>query len=202
MTIDEDDRTVISAAFDAAQQRTSAQLQAVLAETSSDYALGPLVASFLIALAAPWPLILFTILPTQSIFTAQLAVSLVLLALFSLPKLRMALTPARARRAIAHRAALTQFVIRGGERAAGRNAVLIYVSLAERYARVIAGEEACRHISQAEWQKLVDALTANIAENGARAALVGAAVSAADLLAPHFPGQSGGASRLAHFHLV
>lgn len=202
MTIIEDDRMAISAAFDAAQRRTSAPLQAVLAEASSDYALGPLVASFLVALAAPWPLILFTTLPTQSVFTTQLAVSLVLLALFSFPRLRLALTPKRARRAIAHRAALTQFVIRGGERSQGRNAVLIYVSLAERYARVIAGEEACRLVSQAEWQKLVDALTANMAEDGARAALIGAAASAADLLAPHFPGQNGGASRLAHFHIV
>jgi len=202
MAISDNDRQAIEAAFDAAQRRTSAPLIGVMAEASSDYALAPLLGSFLVALATPWPLLLFTAVSAQRIFAVQLLVVLVALALFSFPRLRVALTPMPVRKNLAHRAALVQFVARGGERAAGRNTVLIYVSLAERYARVIAGEAAATKISAAEWQRLIDALTQKIAAEGEKQALTEAAERAADLLAPHFPGESGDVPRLTHFHLM
>ena len=141
----------IEAAFDAAQARTRAPLMGVVAESSSAYAAAPLAAAFLIALASPWPLLLFTEISAERIFAIQLALALFGLALFSHPRARAALSGARARRAKAHRAALVQFGARLAGHAGDGEGALIYVSLAERYARVVTGAEAARFIPAADW---------------------------------------------------
>jgi putative membrane protein len=195
-----EDHQAIEAAFDAAQARTSAPLMGVAAEASSDYAAAPLSTALILALLAPWPLLLLTRISAERIFAAQLAVALAALGLFSFASLRVKLTSRRARRAIAHRAALVQYAMRGGEHAPGRNAVLIYVSLAERYARIIAGDEASRHITAQQWQGLVDDLTSEMAKGDVKAALSAAAGRAADMLAPHFPPSGESAPKAARFH--
>ena len=197
-----DDHKAIETVFDAAQARTSAPLMGVAAEASSDYAAAPLSATLVVALLAPWPLLLLTRIYAERIFAVQLAVALAGLALFSFAGLRVKLTPRSARRSIAHRAALVQFAMRGGEHAPGRNAVLIYVSLAERYARVVAGDEAARHITAQQWQGLVDGLTSDMAKGDLKTAMGAAAGRAADMLAPHFPPTGETAPKGARFHLA
>ncbi len=201
-TVSTEDHSAIEAAFDAAQTRTSAPLMGVAAAASSDYAAAPLSAALVLALFAPWPLLLLTEISAERIFAVQLGVALAALALFSFASLRVKLTPARARRSLAHRAALVQFALRGGEHAPGRNAVLIYISLAERYARVVAGDEASRHIHAREWQGLVDSLTTDMAKGDVKAAIGAAAAKAADMLAPHFPPTGVAVAKAARFHTV
>jgi len=190
----------IEAAFDAAQARTRAPLMGVVAESSSAYAAAPLAAAFLIALAAPWPLLLFTEISAERIFAVQLALALFGLALFSHPRARAALSGARARRAKGHRAALVQFGARLASHAGGDEGALIYVSLAEHYARVVTGAEAARLVPAADWQALVDRLTKAIASGGLETAVAQAAAEAADMLAPHFPPSGHPAARGARFH--
>src|ERR1700688_885512 len=143
----------------------------------------PLLWSSLLALATPWPLLIFTRLPAEHIFLAQLVVCLAAMAILSLPPLRVLLIPRRVRRANAHRAALVQYSVRGIDRAG----VLIYVSLAERYARVIADEGACGVVGAAQWQGVVDALVADLGSGETARAMSNAATRCADLLAPEFP---------------
>ena len=52
--------------------------------------------------------------------------------------------PRKARRAIAHRVAIEQFVSHGIVGNKDRAAILLFVSLAEGYARIIADEIAAR----------------------------------------------------------
>ena len=198
--VSQEDHKVLEAAFDAAQARTGAPLMGVAAEASADYAEAPLALTLLIALAAPWPWLLFTRVSAERVFAIQLGLALVALALSSFSQVRVRLTPRGARRSHAHRAALVQFLLRGGEHAPGRNAVLIYVSLAERYARVIAGDEASRHISAQQWQGLVDSLTSDMAKGDLEAAMSAAAGRAADMLAPHFPANGEVPFKGARFH--
>jgi len=195
-----DDHKAIEAAFDAAQARTRAPLMGVAVEASADYAAAPLAMALVLILAAPWPLLLLTRVSAERIFAFQLGLALVALALASFTSVRVWLTPRRARRANAHKAALAQFAVRGGEHAPERNAVLIYVSLAERYARIVAGDEASRHISAQQWQGVVDGLTADMAKGDLKAAMSGAAGKAADMLAPHFPPIGEPAPKGARFH--
>ena len=200
MTTSDEDVLAIEAAFETAQARTSAPLICVLAPASSDYALPPLLWSGLIALATPWPLLMFTPWSAEKIFIVQILVCLVALATLSLTPIRPWLTPARMRRAQAHRAALVQFSIRGLDRAPLRNGVLLYVSLAERYARVIADAGACKDIDATRWQGLIDALTNDLAAKGTREALTSAAARAGDLLATPFPAAGGPPRHGSRFH--
>ena len=88
----------------------------------------------------PWPLIYVTQWSVQRIFLLQLVIFIVASLAFSWMPLRLMLVPRPVQRARAHRAALEQFVVRGVSRTRNRTGLLIFVSLAERYARIIADD--------------------------------------------------------------
>ena len=203
MALSAEQSRAVEAAFVAAQARTRAPLVGVLAAASSDHALMPVLWSGLLALATPWPLLIFTRLSAERIFLAQLFVCLVAMAALSLPRVRVLLISRRARRAHAHRAALVQYSVRGIDRAPDRAGVLVYVSLAERYARVIADEGACRIVSAAQWQSVVDELVADLGGGHTARAMSNAAARCADLLARDFPADPGAAMPHGQrFHVV
>jgi putative membrane protein len=202
MTIPREEAARIEAALRAAQARSSGQIVCVLARASSHYEMMPLVWSALIALAAPWPLLLFTELAAERIFIAQLALFLAALGMLSLPALRLRLTPRSVRRANAHRAALEQFVLRGVTHCAERNGILIYVSLAERYARIVADDGAAKVIAQAEWRTIVAALTDQMKSGDTGDALMDAATKCGELLARHFPAHDASAPTFQRFHIL
>ena len=193
----------VEAAFGLAQARTRAPLVGVLASASSDYELAPLLWTGLLALATPWPLLILTRLSAERIFLVQLVVCLAAIGVLSLPWVRAWLTPRRVRRGHAHRAALVQYSVRGIDRAAERTGVLVYVSLAERYARVIADEGACRVVNATQWQGVVDALVADLGRGETAQSMANAAARCADLLAPAFPADpSAGARHGQRFHVI
>ena len=194
----------IEAALAATQARTSSQIVCVLARASSHYETMPLIWSILLGLAIPWPLLLLTEQSAERIFLTQLAVFLIALVILSLTPLGVMLTPRSVRRANAHRAALGQFMIRGMSHSAERDSVLIFVSLAERYGRIVADDGAAAAIAQSQWQGVVDKMLAEIGGGALGDALVGAAARCADLLAPRFPPGRLDAHRPPHrhFHLI
>jgi putative membrane protein len=202
MPIDARQQAAVEAAFSAAQQRTRAPIVCVLAHASANYEFAPLLASGLLGLFAPWPLLVFTQLSAQRIFLAQLVVCFAASAILMASPLRLRLTPRRIQRAHAHRAALAQFQLRELDRIAERSGVLVYVSLAERYVRVVAAETAARAIAQDQWQAVVDALVADMRQRGPAEALARAAPRCADVLAPAFPPTGELPQRRQHFHVI
>jgi len=158
----QDDRQAISAAIRTAEQRTCGQIVCVLARSSSDYSAVPIQWAALMALIAPWPLIYFTRLTVQRIFLIQIIVFIVAALILSWSPLRMALVPRVGRRARAHRGALEQFFLRGLANTRHRCGVLIFVSLAEHYARIVADQGIAAKVPQSAWQAAVDALTAHM----------------------------------------
>jgi putative membrane protein len=202
MPIDARQAAEIEAAFSAAQQRTRAPIVCVLAHASANYEFAPLLASSLIGLATPWPLLVFTQLSAQRIFLVQLVACLATSAILMWSPLGLRLTPRRLQRANAHRAALAQFQLRELDRVGERSGVLVYVSLAERYARVVAAEAAAQAIAQSQWQGLIDALVADIGQRGPAEALARAAPRCAEVLAPAFPPAAELPQRRQHFHMI
>lgn len=186
------DHDRITGAIRSAETRTSGEIVCVLARSSSDYAFVPVLWAAVAALAAPWPLIALTQLSVQRIFLAQIAAFIVLTLIFSLPALRMALVPRQIRRARAHRAAVEQFFTRGLSRTPARNGILIYVSLAEHYARIVADEGIADKARQQEWQQAVDTLVAHARQDRVVDGFVAAVDLCADVLAKHYPPESGG----------
>ncbi len=187
MTVSVEDRERIAAAIRAAEARSSGEIVCVLARVSADaIGLSTLVAA-VAALALPWILVATTALPVQRILVCQVVLFAALLALFRLPALRVALLPRRAQRAVAHRVAMQQFISRGIARKKDRCGILIFVSLAEHYARVIVDDGIAAKVPQKEWQGVVDALVAHVRDGRIADGFVAAIEQCSDKLAEHFP---------------
>jgi putative membrane protein len=177
----------VSAAIRAAEQRTSGQIVCVLARSSSAYAHVPILWSTLLALIVPWPLIYFTPWSVQRIFLVQLVVFLLAALLFSWMPLRLLLVPRAAQRARAHRAAVEQFVVRRVANTKNRTGILIYVSLAEHYVRIIADEGIAQKVQQAEWQAAVDTMVSHMRTGEVAAGFTAAIERCGAVLAAHAP---------------
>ena len=185
MFIDPAEAARIEKAFDDAQTKTRAPLMCVLASASISRDAEFLLAACLLALVTPLPLLLFTEMSAQRIYVAQLLVAILAAVLGSVPWVRRMLVPKRASQAAGHRAALAQFVVRGLDRS--QCGVLVYVSLAEHYIRIIPAEDAARAVPQEEWQAVVDEALKPLAAGATEAALTNLAARCADLLARPFP---------------
>ena len=187
MEFTHEDRQVVSAAIREAERRTCGQIVCVLAHSSSEYAYVPILWATVLALATPWPLIDFTHWSVQRIFLLQLVIFIVAGILFSWTPLRLALVPRPIQRARAHRAALEQFVIRRVAHTRNRCGILIFVSMAEHYARVVADEGISEKVHQAEWQAAIDTLVGHIRDGGIAAGFVAAIERCGAVLATHAP---------------
>jgi putative membrane protein len=192
-TISAQDRDRISAAIHDAESRTSGEIVCVLARESTDATALPILLAALIALLLPWPLVAFTAMPVNLILLLQLVVFLALTMLLCLPRVRIALVPRAARRAMAHRMAMEQFMIRGIGRKADRTGVLIFVSMAERYARIVADRAIADRVSNREWQHAVDALIAHTRHGRIADGFVAAIEICGRVMEENFPrGQASG----------
>ena len=182
----QDHRRIAEAIHDAEAQ-TDGEIVCVVARSSSDYTYFPIIWASLAALCAPWPLIGLTQLTVQRIFILQLLVFIITLFVLSIPRLRILLVPRVVRRSRAHRAAMEQFHIRGMSRTRERTGVLIFVSLAERYARIVADEGISARVPQKTWQDAVDRLIAGCRDDKIADGLVAAVEMCGAVLARQFP---------------
>lgn len=187
MTLTQEDVDRIGAAIRDAEQRSSAEIVCVLARRSSDYAYVPALWAAFLALVAPWLLVASTNLSVRAILCAQALVFIVAALVFSFPPLRFALVPAPVKRARAHRAALEQFFTRGVANTKSRAGVLIFVSLAERYARIVADEAVAAYIPQEGWSATLDRLCEDMRAGEVGSGFVAAIEECARLLAPYAP---------------
>jgi putative membrane protein len=187
MDMTAEDRARISAAIRAAEAQTSGEIVCVLAQNSSGATVLPVFIAAAVALALPWLLVAVTNFAVQRILSLQIVVFVVLCAVLCLPPVRVALMPRAARRAIAHRVAVEQFNIRGIARTKDRSGILIFVSLAERYARIIADDGSAARVPQTQWQGAVDALVAHMRDGRIADGFIAAIDICAGELAAHFP---------------
>ena len=191
MSVSEQDRARIASAIRAAEANTSGEIVCVLARTSTDAAALPVLLAAAVALALPWLLVALTDISVERILVLQVAVFVVLAVVLCLPRVRVALVPRAARRHVAHRAAMEQFTMRGISRKKERTGILIFVSLAERYARIIADDGIAARVPQAEWQGAVDALVAHCSSGRIADGFISAIDACAAVLATHFPRTAG-----------
>jgi putative membrane protein len=190
------DRQRISAAIQAAEAKTSGEIVCVLARSSSDLTALPILIAALASFALPWLLVGFTNLSVQLILWLQLALFLGLVMLLCQPRVRVGLLPPATRRAIAHRAAMEQFMLRGIGRTKGRTGVLVFVSLAERYARIVADEAIASRVPQSQWQAAIDALVDHMRAGRMADGFVEAIDRCGSVLATHFPRMANGQNEL------
>ena len=187
MRFGSDDYEAVAVAIREAEKKTSGQIVCVLAHASSRYVHVPILWAIALALFVPWPLIDFTQLSVQRIFLIQLVVFIAAGLIFSWMPLRVLLVPRALQRSRAHRAAIEQFVIRSISHTRNRTGILIFVSLAEHYARIIADEGIAAKVPAAEWQAAIDALTTHMRDNQIATGFTAAIAQCGEVLARHAP---------------
>jgi putative membrane protein len=186
MPITPEDHSRIADAIRAAEQKTSGEIVCVLARSSSEYHAVPVLAGSLLALIVPWAFVFLTQWSVERILLAQFFIFVLATAICALTPLGMALVPRRIQRVRAHRAAMEQFHSLG--RLESRAGVLIYVSLAERYARVVVDDHLAAKIRASEWRAAVDALTSHMRDGRIADGFVAAIARCGRVLAEHAPG--------------
>jgi putative membrane protein len=187
MSISKEDHERIAIAIHSAEAKTSGEIVCVLAQTSSHTTALPVFIAAVASLVTPWLLMTFTAMTVHRILSLQVVVFLALLMLLCLPHVRIALMPRKARRAIAHRVAMEQFTSRGISRRIDRPGILVFVSLAERYARIIVDDKIAARVPQSEWQAAIDALIAHMRDGRIADGFITAVNVCGNELEKHFP---------------
>ena len=183
----EDQKERISQAISDAESKTSGEVIAVLTEMSNTYYYVPFMWAALAALIVPWPLIHFTWMSVQWIYLIQLLMFLVLLAVLWPKRRRAALVPKSIRQTHVRRRATEQFLAQNLHTTAGRTGVLIFVSIAERHAVILADHAIDAKVEAGAWQAIVEHLTRDIGEGRPTDGFVHAIEEIGKRLAQHFP---------------
>ncbi|MYZ50345.1 TPM domain-containing protein [Propylenella binzhouense] len=178
----------IAAAIRAAEATTDGEIFAVLASESDSYVF---IAVMWAALAALLGGILTVLvvrdLASVSLVIGQAVAFLVLCGLSAVPKIRMWIVPRAVQEARAQRHAMEQFLAHNLHATADRTGVLVFVSLRERYAAIIADKNINDRVGPAVWQATVDDLTKAIARGAVADGFVAAIEAAGKVLSEHFP---------------
>lgn len=206
-TLEPGDHERIAAAIRAAESRTAGEIYCVVAHRSDGYfsasALAATLGILVVSLAAAFALEYWWVAVRLPYFVIVqiLAVAAACALLWWLPGLRLWLVPSALLWRAAHANALRQFYARNVHLTSARTGVLIFVSLAERYAEVVADAGINAKVGQAEWDGIVADLIGHARDNRLADGFVSAVAASGNLLATHFPLGAGDANELDD-HLV
>ena len=205
--LSEADRQKISAAITAAEGKSNGEIVAVATPISDAYhdvalhwALVPLFAVLAWAAWRPsalqwWYDFLFggwqpdptlSQLLTLLMVFAALKFTVALLILKWMP-LRLVLTPAATKHRRVRRRAISIFKAAAERRTAGRTGILIYLSMAEHRAEIVADEAVLKVTDEHTWGEAMSALIGEVREGRAAEGIVAAIERVGMVLAEHFP---------------
>jgi putative membrane protein len=203
----DEDRAKVSAAITAAEANSNGEIVAVATPISDAYhdvalhwALVPLFAVLAWAAWRPtaltwWYNFLFggwspdpTLgqLLTLLMFFAALKFTVALLILKWMP-LRLALTPGATKHRRVRRRAIVAFKAAAERRTIGRTGVLIYLSLAERRAEIVADEAITKVTTPETWGEAMAALLVEVREGRYGDGIAAAVERVGAVLSEHFP---------------
>lgn len=188
-----DEHRRVTEAIRAAEARSSGEIYCVVARSSDGYffpAAAIALASILVGSPAAALLIeaLWLTIRLPWFVAAQLlAAACAGLALSLLPAARIALVPHRIRHTRAHDNAVKQFLARNVHVTAERTGVLLFVSLAERYAEVLADNGIDGKVPPGTWDGVVATLVEAARTDRLADGFVEAVTTVGALLADHFP---------------
>lgn len=185
--ISEAERNRVVEAIRAAESKTAGEIFCVITRASSGYRLVPIAWAALIALLVPLPLIYFTSWPAGLIYMTQLIVFLAAMAILSLPALRYRVVPRQAMHSRAHAEARRQFLAHGLHLTKERTGVLIFASVAEHYAEIVADAGINEKVTPKVWEDAVAAMVTAIGDGRPGDGFIAAVERCGAVLAEHFP---------------
>jgi putative membrane protein len=196
------DHARITAAVQAAEARTSGEIYCVVARASGRYffasAFVVTLAIMVVSLPVVWLLDRwwYQLSPLTLSIAQLVAIACALGILAAFPALRIHFVPPRQRFRQAHDNAMRQFLGRNIHVTTARTGVLLFVSLAEHYAEVVADAGINQKVSQETWNVVVAGLVAHARRGEVADGFVEAIATVAALLAEHFPLGSGDVNEL------
>jgi putative membrane protein len=182
----EHERNQIADAIAEVEQRTSAELVAVLAAHSDDYRHHSIAWAAVIALLMS-ALLVFVHASVVVVLSIQLALFCGLVLLFRLPALARRLIPRHLGHWHASSMARRQFLEQGLHHTKGETGVLIFVSEAERYVEILADRGVSAHVDDSRWQAIVDRFVASVQRKRVAAGFVEAIAECGDILSEAVP---------------
>jgi len=185
--VTEAEKARVSAAIREAERQTSGEIFCVIAQNSSDYRLVPVAWAAWIALLAPLPMIFLTRWSIWNIYLTQIVVFLAIALVLSIPNLRFHIVPRRTRHDRAHGEAMRQFSAQGLDKTEHRTGVLIFASVGERYAEIVADAGINGKVTPGVWDDAVNALVTEIKAGRPVDGFVAAIEQCGKVLAQHFP---------------
>ena len=206
-TMTESDRRIISEAVARTETQTDGEIVTIVARQSDAYHdVGlhwAIACAFLVlAAAATWPDLYERIyiwllggwwheLPLRLFLTLLLghaiAKFLAVRYLLAVPALRMAFTPGATRSRRVHRRAVTLFRTSAEARTMRRTGILIYLSLAERRAEIVADSAISAKVEPAVWGEAMAAMLEEVRVGRIGAGMARAVERVGAVLAEHLP---------------
>ena len=189
-----DDHLLLAERIRQAEKTTRGEIYCVVARQSDPYtfpaafmlALGVLVVSLAVAFWLDRSWLLVSHFSFALLQVAALVAALLVLRFF--PGLAVRLTPRRLRYRRAHDNAMRQFYAHNVHRTELRTGIVLFVSLAERYATVIADSGIEAKVEQSDWNDIIARIVAAAAADQLTKGLASAIDRAGTLLTQHFPG--------------
>ena len=212
MLLSPDEHERIQQAVAAAEFTTRGEIVCVIADEASPYLEVPLAWAAAVAIALPLLLLALSnfsshpdvmawgwraahvgathtdanaALAAYAMAQSVLFIAVALLA--SIPVVRRYLTPASLKRGHVHRRALEQFVARNLHNTREHTGVLIYASLEERCAEVLADTGVVAKVPINTWDEIIAKLVGNIKAGAPGDGFVEAVEHCGQILATHFP---------------
>ena len=188
MILNEAQRKQISSAIAGVEKDTDAELVTVLAKRADSYYYIPTLWAAVIALLLPI-LIRFTPLwlTGDELLLMQWAVFIVLAMVFHIPFMMMKLVPRKVRYWRASNLARRQFMENNLHHTKNGMGVLIFVSEAEHYVEIIADQGISQHVSNDEWQEIINAFVKKVKAGQTSQGFLNCISSCGALLKQHAP---------------
>ena len=203
-TADERDR--VSKAVHAAESGTSGEIVTIVADRSDGYHDVSLLYAGLAALLVPvlfaaWPALPSMILTRVTggwgdaeirdlmllVFVGMVAVFLLKTLALSRMSIRLAFMPKQLRRRRVRRRAIELFKVGTEARTTGKTGILIYLSLGERMAEIVADEAIHAVVADTEWGDAMIAMVAEVREGRIADGMIAAVAKVGTILATHLP---------------
>lgn len=214
-----EDKAAIALAIGAAEAKTSGEIFVVVSQRTADYRWIMLFYGALVAILVPMVLMAFGLNPLVIgsafthwqaggwniglgatpadesatgmifIFALQAILFMLVSALDLQPAIAAKLTPAWIKRQHVHRAARDQFLAHGLHQTTGKTGVLIFVSLAEHQAEIIADKGIYAKVSRDVWRDVLAKLVTAARDQRLAQGLILAIEGSGAILAEHFPRQ-------------
>jgi putative membrane protein len=168
------------------EKSSEGEMVCVIAHSSAQYVLFPLLWAALAALVLPFANV-FAHGNTPVTFSVQGLAFAALALLFALPPVRARVTPKRILEGICHRAAFEQFYGHELHKTKNGTGILLYVSVAERFVGFLGDDGIRARVKDAEWAPIIDAAVDELRKGHIREGYLAAIAGAKKLLVAHFP---------------